>query len=51
MNILDIFVKEIGKDFYEEFLQVLLARQRFQNILEPKALLYMGLLKDLLAMP
>jgi len=32
-NILEIFIKEIGDDFYEEFLQVLLARQRFQNIL------------------
>jgi hypothetical protein len=38
----------IGPEFYDEFLQVLLARQRFQTILDQKSFLYLSLFVDLL---
>lgn len=38
----------IGAKFYDEFLQVLLARQRFRTILDQKAFVYLTLFVDLL---
>lgn len=38
-----LVAESIGPEFYDEFLQVLLARQRFQTILDPKAFTYLTL--------
>lgn len=44
-----LVAESIGLEFYDEFLQVLLARQRFQTILDPKAFTYLTLFVELLA--
>lgn len=43
--------EEVQGDFAECFLEVLLARQRFQNILDSKAYFYQSLLVDLISIP
>jgi hypothetical protein len=49
--LLKVIADGIGAEFYDEFLQVLLARQRFQTILEQRSYLYLSLFVDLLGDP
>lgn len=55
MEILNIFYPrindEIGGDFAEAFIEVLIARQRFQTILDSRAFFYLTVLDSLMTIP
>lgn len=48
-QLIRVIADGIGSDFYDELLQVLLARQRFSTILDPKAFTYLSLFMNLLS--
>ena len=51
-NLLEVVMEGLEEArFSEEMLNVLLARQRFQSIIEPKSFFYLSLLCDLLSNP
>ena len=51
-NLLEVVMEGLEETrFSEEMLNVLLARQRFQSIIEPKSFFYLSLLCDLLSNP
>jgi hypothetical protein len=47
-DLMRVIAEGIGRQFYDELLQALLTRQRFQTILESKSLTYLSLFIELL---
>ena len=50
-QLIKVIADGIGADFFDELLQVLLARQRFLTVLDPKAFTYLSLFMNLLSEP
>ena len=48
-QLIKVIADGVGVEFFDELLQVLLARQRFLTILDPKAFTYLSLFMNLLS--